>query len=218
MRPGLDLSIYLVTDPGLCASRGLVETVLAAVRGGATVVQLRDKNATDAALIEEGRALKAALDGSGVPLIVNDRLEVALAVGADGVHVGQSDAAAAAARAALGPEAIVGLSIQSSEHADAVDPLVGDYLGVGPVFATGTKPDHAPPLGLDGLAAICAATHLPTVAIGGLGAGHASSVLAAGADGLAVVSAICGTADPQRAAREIALALAQAKAGLLRRS
>ena len=211
MRPPLDLSVYLVTDPRLCAGRGLVDTVLAAVRGGATVVQLRDKEAPDGVLIEQGQALKAALRGSGVPLIVNDRLEVALAVGADGIHVGQSDAAAAAARAALGPGAIVGLSIQTREHAALVDPLVGDYLGVGPVFATETKPDHAPPLGFDGLAEVCAACRLPAVAIGGLTGDHAAAVLAAGAQGLAVVSAICGTPDPEDSARRLALAVARAR-------
>jgi thiamine-phosphate pyrophosphorylase len=210
MRPPRDLSVYLVTDPRLCAGRGLIETVLAAVRGGATVVQLRDKEAPEAVLIEQGRALKAALRGSGVPLIVNDRLEVALAVGADGVHVGQSDTAAAAARAVLGPAAIVGLSIQTRAHAAAVDPLVVDYVGVGPVFATDTKPDHASPLGFDGLAEVCAATRLPAVAIGGLTAEHAAAVLAAGARGLAVVSAICGASDAEASAREIAVAVGRA--------
>jgi thiamine-phosphate pyrophosphorylase len=210
MRPKLDLSVYLVTDPQMCAAKGVVETAIAAVRGGATVIQLRDKEAPDAVLIEQGRALKAALQGSGVPLIINDRVQVALTVGADGVHVGQSDAAAAAARAVLGPTAIVGLSIQTREHAAAVDPLVVDYVGVGPVFATGTKPDHAPPLGFDGLAEVCAASRRPAVAIGGLTAEHAASVLAAGALGLAVVSAICATTDPEGSARTLALAVAQA--------
>ena len=201
MKPSLDLSVYLITDPLLCAGRGLVETALGAVRGGASVVQLRDKHASDAVLIEQGRALKQALTGTGALLIVNDRIHVALAIGADGVHVGQSDAAAATARAALGPDAIVGLSIQTLAHAETLDPEIIDYVGVGPVFATDTKPDHAAPLGLDGLARVCAASALPAVAIGGLKPEHVAAVFAAGAQGLAVVSAICAAADPEAAAR-----------------
>ena len=201
MKPSLDLSVYLITDPVLCAGRGLVETALGAVRGGASVVQLRDKHASDAVLIEQGRALKQALTGTGALLIVNDRIHVALAIGADGVHVGQSDAAAATARAALGPGAIVGLSIQTLAHAETLDPEIIDYVGVGPVFATDTKPDHAAPLGLDGLARVCAASALPAVAIGGLKPEHVAAVFAAGAQGLAVVSAICAAADPESAAR-----------------
>ncbi len=195
----LDLSIYLVTDPMLCATRGLVETVLAAVQGGASIVQLRDKDAPDALLVEQGRALKVALAGSGVPLIVNDRIGVAAAIGADGVHVGQTDADIDAARAALGPEAILGLSVQTIEHARAASRLPVDYVGIGPVFATATKPDHAAPLGLDGLARVRAATPLPAVAIGGLTADHVPDVLDAGCDGLAIVSAICAATDPRAA-------------------
>lgn len=210
MRPSLDLSVYLVTDPGLCAGRGVEATVLAAVRGGVTAVQLRDKQASDAELVALARALRGALAGTGVPLLVNDRVEVARAAGADGVHVGQSDTAAAQARAALGPEAIVGLSVETVEHARALDPAVVDYVGAGPVFATPTKLDHAAPLGFDGLAALCAASPVPAVAIGGVKAEHAGRVLAAGARGLAVVSAICAAPDPEAAARSLAAALATA--------
>jgi thiamine-phosphate pyrophosphorylase len=208
MNPRLDLSVYLVTDPAMCARRGLVETVLAAVRGGATVVQLRDKEAPDSVLVEQGRRLKQTLAGTGVPLIVNDRVEVAAAIGADGVHVGQSDTAAERARSVLGPQAFVGLSIQTVEHARAVDPAVVDHVGVGPVFATGTKPDHAEPLGMDGLARVCAASPVPAVAIGGLGLDHVAGVLGAGAHGLALVSALCSVDDPEQAARNFAAAIA----------
>lgn len=199
----LDLSLYLVTDPGLCAAYGLEATVRAAVRGGVTVVQLRDKNATDAELTVCARRLKAVLAGSGVPLIINDRLAVAQASGADGLHIGQDDGEVAAARAALGPEAWLGLSVQNIGQLARVDTGHVDYLGVGPVFATASKPDHAPPLGLDGLAALVAASPLPCVAIGGLEAGHAAAVRHAGAQGMAVVSAICGQPDPEAAAREL---------------
>ena len=200
MSRALDLSLYLVTDPGLCGSRGLAETVRAAVAGGVSVVQLRDKEAPDEVLIEQGRALKTALAGTGVPLIINDRLRVAAAVGADGVHVGQSDASVAAARELLGPETIIGLSIQTIGHARAVAALPVDYVGIGPVFATATKADHAAPLGCDGLAAVRTATGFPAVAIGGLTAAHADCVLNAGCEGLAVVSAVCGNPDPKAAA------------------
>lgn len=197
----LDLSLYLVTDPDLCASYGLVETVVAAVRGGVTVVQLRDKHASDGELIDLARRLKTALAGSGVPLIINDRLAVAVASGADGLHLGQDDGDVAAARAALGDDALLGLSVQRHDQLERLDPAPLDYLGLGPVFATPTKQDHATPLGFDGLASLVAASPLPSVAIGGLKAGHAAAVRAAGADGLAVISAICGQPDPEAAAR-----------------
>jgi len=197
----LDLSLYLVTDPRLCARYGLVETVVAAVRGGVTIVQLRDKQASDGELIDQARQLKAALAGSGVPLIINDRLTVAIESGADGLHLGQSDGDVVAARAAMGEQAILGLSVQNHAQLARLDPAPLDYLGLGPVFSTSTKHDHAQPLGFDGLAALVAASPLPTVAIAGLEAQHVDKSRAAGAKGPAVVSAICGQADPEAAAR-----------------
>lgn len=197
----LDLSLYLITDQGICAGSGLVETVMAAVRGGVTMVQLRDKHASDGELIDQARRLKAALAGSGVPLIINDRLDVALAAGADGLHMGQDDGDVAMARAALGSEAILGLSVQNQAQMMRVDAEHLDYLGLGPVFATPSKHDHAEPLGFEGLASLVAASPLPTVAIGGLKAEHAAATRQAGAEGLAVISAICDAADPEAAAR-----------------
>lgn len=211
----IDLSVYLITDAALCARAGLVETVAAALRGGVTAVQLRDKQASDADLIEQGRALKGLLTGTGVPLIVNDRLEVALAIDADGVHVGQSDGSVIEAREVLGAEAILGLSVQSRDQLQRLDPGLVDYLGVGPVFATTTKPDHSPPLGFDGLAEVCAASPLPVVAIGGLCAEHAGSVWAAGAQGMALVSAICAAADPEQTTKHIAAACRAARLGVV---
>lgn len=197
----LDLSLYLVTDPGLCAERGLEETVVAAVRGGVTLVQLRDKHASDGELIDQARRLKTALADSGVPLIINDRLAVAVESGADGLHIGQDDGEVAAARAALGETAILGLSVQTLDQMARIDPQALDYLGLGPVFATPSKHDHASPLGFEGLATLVAASPLPSVAIGGLKAEHVVPVRRAGADGLAVISAICGQPDPEAAAR-----------------
>lgn len=211
MTKHFDLSLYLVLDVAACGRAALVDTALAAVRGGATLVQLRDKTASHAALIASGTALVRALAGIGVPLIVNDDVEAAIACGAAGAHVGQGDLSPAMARARLGPDRILGLSVETVAQAAAADPALVDYVGISPVFGTGTKPDHAPPLGLQGLAAATAATRLPAVAIGGLAAEHAAAVLGAGAAGMAVVSAICGQPDPEAATRRLAEALAAAR-------
>lgn len=206
-----DLSVYLVLDPDLCRGIGMVETTRLAVAGGATIVQLRDKQATTEELIETGRALKAVLAGTGVALIVNDDVEAAIAIGAEGIHVGQSDLAAAITRERVGPDMILGLSVETEELARRVDPSVVDYVGIGPVFATATKPDHKQPIGFDGLARIVAMAPVPAVAIGGVKAEHAAPALAAGAKGIAVVSAICGQPDPEAAARKIADEIAKAR-------
>ncbi|KRB61241.1 thiamine-phosphate synthase [Rhizobium sp. Root708] len=206
-----DLSLYLVLDPDLCAGIGMVETARAAVAGGATIVQLRDKNADTARMIETGLALKTVLSGTGAALIVNDDVDAAIAIGADGLHIGQDDLGARAARKLIGPDMILGLSVETEALAAAVDPGIVDYAGIGPVFASATKPDHKQPIGFDGLARLVDVCPVPTVAIGGLKATHVGDVFAAGAGGLAVVSAICGTSDPERAARDIASAIRKAQ-------
>jgi thiamine-phosphate pyrophosphorylase len=200
----IDLSLYLVLDPGLCAGFGMVETARAAVAGGASVVQLRDKHADTPLMIETGRALKAALSGTGALLIVNDDVEAAVAIGADGLHIGQEDMDAPTARARIGDDMILGLSVETEALAAGIDPAIVDYAGIGPVFATSTKADHKEPIGFAGLARLMRICPVPAVAIGGLKAAHVGDVFAAGADGLAVVSAICGTRDPEAAAREVA--------------
>lgn len=189
----------LVTDPAMTERRGLVETVLAAVEGGVTIVQLRDKDASDTEMLATGRALLAALAPLGVPLIVNDRVAVAAALGTH-LHIGQEDGDPAAARAAIGPDAILGLSVTAAGGVASVDPAIVDYVGLGPVFATGTKPDAAPALGLDAFGTIARALPVPVVAIGGIDAENAAAVIAAGAVGIAVVSAICAADDPRAAA------------------
>ncbi|MFS2174351.1 thiamine phosphate synthase [Rhizobium pisi] len=199
-----DLSLYLVLDPDLCAGIGMVETARLAAAGGATMVQLRDKHADTASMIETGRALRQVLDGTGALLIVNDDVEAAIAIGADGLHIGQEDMDARRARTMIGPDMILGLSVETELLAGAVDPDLVDYTGVGPVFATPTKADHKQPIGFDGLAKLVKASPVPSVAIGGLKADHVAQVFAAGAKGLAVVSAICGTPDPEAATRRIA--------------
>ena len=195
------LRLYLVTDPELCAANGVVKTVRDAIRGGVTSVQLRDKEATTSALVATGRALIDILAGTGVPLIINDDVEAAKAIGADGVHVGQGDMNVEDVRRMVGPRTMIGLSCGSIADAKAADPKVVDYIGVSPLFTTPTKTDHSGAVGLAGLYDIAAATPIPKVAIGGIKMQHFDAVFAAGADGVAVVSAICGQGDVEQAAR-----------------
>ena len=195
--------LYLITDRGLAGGRPIESVVDAAVRGGVTAVQLREKNCCTRGFVELGRALARMLAPLDVPLIVNDRVDVALAIGAAGVHLGQGDMDYGTARRLLGPDAAIGLSIETVEQARAAEPLDADYLGVGPVFPTATKPDAAPALGLAGLAQVRAVSRHRLVAIGGIGAGNARQAIESGADGVAVVSAICAAGDPGHAAAEL---------------
>ena len=199
-----DLSLYLVTDRGMTGPRPLAGIVAAAVEGGVRLVQLRDPAATTRELVDQARMLVALLRPRGVPLLVNDRVDVALAADADGVHVGQSDMRAEDARALIGPDRILGLSITAVADLDRGGVGAADYLGVGPIYAQSTKPDAAPPMGLAGLAAVRARTRLPIVAIGGIDASNGAAVRAAGADGLCVVSAIMAASDPKAAAETLA--------------
>ena len=203
MRALPDLSLYLVLDPVLCDRHGMgmVATARAAVAGGVTAVQLRHKTASTPERIALGRALMAALAGTGAALIVNDDAAAAIAIGAHGLHIGQDDIDPDTARAAIGPDMILGLSVETPQAAAAIDPALVDYAGAGPVFATQTKPDHKSPTGWDGLMRIITACPVPAVAIGGLNATHVAPARAAGACGVAVVSAICGQPDPETAAR-----------------
>jgi thiamine-phosphate pyrophosphorylase len=198
-----DLSLYLVTDPEMTARRGLLETVAAAIAGGVTIVQLRQKDGPARLMAEAGRSLQALLAPHGIPLIVNDRVDVAQAIGADGIHVGQDDLPPAAARAMLGPDAIIGLSVTREEELGTFDSAVTDYVGLSPIFPTGTKSDAGPALGEAGFAALRRRLSCPVVAIGGITAANAARAIAAGADGIAVVSAICAAADPRAAARAL---------------
>ena len=198
------LRLCLVTDRGLVRGRSVIDVALAAARGGATMVQLREKEATTRAFVEEARALKKALAPLGVKLAINDRLDVALAVDADGLHVGQSDMPVEDARRLLGPDKFIGLSITDVAQVLRPDASAADYLGVGPIYPQRTKGDAAAPLGLDGLRRIRALTRAPIVAIGGLTPDNSAPALAAGADGLAVVSAIVAADDPEAATRRFA--------------
>ncbi len=204
----LDLRLYVVTDPDLVPARSLVDACVRAVRGGATLVQLRDKKAGDEDLLDQAIQLRDALRPFGVPLVVNDRVEVARRAGV-GVHVGVRDMRPADARGVLGPNAIVGWSIEDeAQLADAEEIAACTYLAASPVWSTPTKPDTAPPLGPDGVARIRMRTDLPLVGIGGItNPNRVAAVIAAGADGVAVVSAVFGAPDPEVAARALRTAV-----------
>lgn len=204
----IDYSLYLVTDRSLALGRELVEVVAAAVQGGVTVVQIREKGASSREFLALAQALKGVLDPSGIPLIVNDRLDLALACEAAGVHLGQEDLPCDIARRLLGPDRLLGVSVSTPEEARQAERAGAVYLGVSPIFVTPTKWDTPAATGLDGLRAIRAVTALPLVAIGGLSAANAGEVVAAGADGIAVVSALMAATDPREAARTLRRAIA----------
>ena len=206
-----DLSLYLVTDRGLSLGRATVDIVRAAVAGGVTCVQLREKECSTRQFVAEARAVREVLAGTGIPLIINDRIDVALAVGADGVHLGQTDMHIADARRLVGTDMLIGISAECVEDAVRAQAEGADYIGISPVFSTPTKTDTAPALGLDGVALIRAAVSLPLVGIGGIGPGNAAKVIRAGCDGVAVVSAIVSDPDPRKAATELKTIIRQAK-------
>lgn len=195
--------LYFVTDRDLCGGKPLEEVVLQSVRGGATCVQIREKNLSTRAFIDEAIRIKNILVPFGVPLIINDRIDVALAVKAAGVHVGQDDMPYEMARTLMGPKAIIGLSVETWEDVERAEKLDVDYLGVSPVFETPTKTDTKGSWGLEGLSKIKAFSRHPLVAIGGLNPGNAKAVVLAGADSVAVVSAICAAPDPFTVSKEL---------------
>ena len=198
----LDLLLYLVLDPDLCGGpEGMVRTARLAAESGATVVQLRAPNWKKRQWLATARELKSVLKPFGVPLIINDHIDIALAVDADGVHVGQDDLPVAEVRRLIGPDKWLGLSVTNAEQLAEVPYGSVDYLGIGPVYPTGTKSDAAPVVGVTAFAELVAASRLPVVAIGGIQAGKCQSLMQAGAKGVAVVSAICGQVDPARATK-----------------
>nr|NJM02410.1 thiamine phosphate synthase [Desulfobacula sp.] len=203
--------IYLVTDEAACQGRSLESVVASAARAGAAWVQLREKKAGTRVFLQKALDLKAILKPAGVPLIINDRVDIALASQADGVHLGQSDMPYAQARRLMGPDALIGLSVETWEDVEAAQDMEVDYLGVSPVFPTPTKTDTKAPWGLDGLARIRNYSRHPLVAIGGIHASNAEAVITAGADSLAVVSAICSATDPFEATRHLTQIFKRAK-------
>jgi len=203
----IDYSLYLVTDAGLSRGRTHAEVLTAAVRGGVSVVQYREKSGTTRRMVEEARVLRELCRAAGVPFIVNDRIDVALAVDADGVHVGQDDMPASRARELIGRGKILGVSAGTPEEARIAERDGADYIGASPIFATPTKPDAPAPMGIEGLRLLARAVSIPVVAIGGMNEHNARSIIEAGAAGVAVVSAIVGAEDVEAAARNISVAV-----------
>jgi thiamine-phosphate pyrophosphorylase len=195
--------VYLVTDRSLCRNRPLEDVVLQSVQGGVAYIQLREKDITTRLFVEEARAIKKIMEPYRVPLIINDRIDVALACGAEGVHIGQEDMPFTIARKLMGPKAIIGLSVEDWTDVEKSQKLDVDYIGVSPVFHTPTKTDTKGAWGLSGLAKIKAFSRHPLVAIGGINESNARDVIAAGADCIAVVSAICAAPDPAAATRNL---------------
>ena len=207
-RGTLNIALYGLVDPARTRGRDLGDLAAKAVAGGVTILQYRDKQASTRDLVENTRRIKAAIAGSGVPLLVNDRADVAFAAGADGVHLGQDDLEPEDARRLLGPDAVIGQSIKRIGHANAARLDLMDYVCVGGVFATASKDNPDPPIGTAGLAAIVAAIRArkagyPVGAIAGITAANAASVIAAGADGIAVISDIFMADDVIAAASDL---------------
>lgn len=203
MKAQPDYSIYLVTDDGCLQGRALIDCVREALEGGVTLVQYRAKTASSAEMYAEALQLKALCDSFNVPLIINDRLDIAMEVGAAGVHLGQDDLPCAAARKLLGEDYIIGVSAHNPAEAKAALQSGADYLGCGAVFGTATKAD-VKKLGTEGLTAICREKGLPVVGIGGVTADNYREVRAAGADGAAIVSGILAQPDIRTTVRAIA--------------
>jgi len=210
-RRAIDLSLYLVTDEALARGRSLERIVEQAIAGGVTAIQLREKAAGTAELVARGERLRAIASSASVALIVNDRVDVALAIDADGVHVGQRDLPASRAREAIGADRVLGVTVGSAGEAAAAREAGADYLGSTAVFATRTKADAGAPIGIAALAALVRASALPVVAIGGIDEHNARAVLETGVAGIAVVSAIVAADDPRAAASRLSEAVLRAR-------
>ena len=203
----IDLSLYAIVDPAVAGGRGLAD-LAGLIAESATLVQLRDKTGSTRAMVDEARSLRGVLEPAGVPLLINDRVDVALAAEADGVHIGQDDLAPADARLLLGRTAVIGLSIKTVEQAQAAPLELLDYVAIGGVYGTTSKDNTSTPIGIGGLRAIVQAVRarhagFPICAIAGINAGNAAEVVGAGADGVAVISALSRASDPRQAAREL---------------
>lgn len=199
----VDYSVYLVTDRELARGRTTLEIAAAAIRGGVSCIQLREKTCSTREFIDEALAIRSLLARHEIPLIINDRVDVALAVKADGIHLGQKDMPCSMARQLIPESMIVGISVESLDDAIAAQKDGADYLGVSPIYPTPTKTDTAQALGLEGLRSIRSEVDLPLVGIGGLNADNAAAVIYNGADGVAVVSAIVAADDPEAATRDL---------------
>lgn len=199
----VDWSVYVITDRRAAGDRSIIRVIEVAVAGGASVVQMREKEGTTRELMALGRALHEITREAQVPLIINDRLDVALALDAEGVHVGQDDMPAPIARRLLGPDRILGVSAGTMEEARRAERDGATYLGVGDVYGTPSKADAGTPIGIEGVREIAGAVSIPIVGIGGITTDNAAAVIEAGAAGVAVISAVVGASEPQIAARRL---------------
>jgi len=212
-KSGIDFALYLVTDRVLAGGRPLDQIVRDSAAGGVTVVQLREKDATAREFLEQAFILRQATSELDIPLIINDRVDIALACRADGIHLGQADMHCALARRITGEDMMIGVSVSTVDEALEAQADGADYLGVGPLFPTPTKADALPATGLGVLRSIRRAVRIPLVGIGGLTPANAGDVMRAGADGVAVVSAIVASPDPGAAARALRSAIDEARSG-----
>lgn len=210
-RQKIDYSLYLVTDRALSLGRSNLEVIEAAVSGGVTLVQLREKEASTQEFYQEGLNIKDYLEAARIPLIINDRIDIALALDADGVHLGQEDMPVDVARKILGPCKIIGASAFTTQEAVAAESMGADYLGLSPIFVTTTKPELVAEIGLEGISSLKQAVKIPIVGIGSMHQSNAYEAVRAGLDGVAVVSAICSQEDPKAAAAAIKAEVMRAK-------
>ncbi len=195
--------VYIVTDQASCLHHSLEAVVLEAARAGVCLVQLREKTIDTRSFLNKALTLKSILEPFRIPLIINDRVDIALASGANGVHIGQSDMPYKTARRLMGPDSIIGLSVETWEDVITAQDLSVDYIGVSPVFSTPTKTDTKEPWGIAGLERIKAYSRHPLVAIGGINLSNTARIIRAGADSIAVVSAICSAENPFEATRRL---------------
>jgi thiamine-phosphate pyrophosphorylase len=210
-RQKIDYSLYLVTDKALSLGRSNLEIIRAAVEGGVTVVQLREKQATTKGFYEEGLKIREFLKLNGIPLIINDRIDIAQALDAEGVHLGQDDMPVNIARLILGPYKIIGASVFTPEEARAAESEGADYLGLSPIFVTETKPELTEQVGIESISLVSRSVRIPVVGIGSMNKANAYAAVRAGLDGVAVVSAICSQKDPKAAATAIKAEVVRAK-------
>ena len=211
----VDYSLYLVTDRSQSLGRSNLEVIRAAVEGGATLVQFREKQASAKEFYHEGQKIRDYLKFKHIPMIVNDRVDLALALDADGVHLGQDDIPVDVARRILGPQKIIGASVFTLEEAKIAELLGADYLGLSPIFVTETKPELVRQIGIEGIPSLRDAVRIPLVGIGSISESNAYEAVKAGLDGVAVVSAICSREDPKAAAEAIKAEVMRAKRQLL---
>ncbi len=213
-----DWNIYLVTDRSLARERSLPELCVSAIKGGISVIQIREKKLDSRTFFQDGLLVRDICRQSGIPLIINDRIDIALALDADGAHLGQSDIPLSVAREILGQDKIIGWSIDHPDQIMTEEANLADYLAIGPIFFTATKNDISEPWGIDGLKLARSMTNKPLVAIGGISEQNIFDVVAAGADSVAVVSAIVSADDVENATRNLTQIIRKSKLDHSRKS